>query len=121
MSGAIQVSATFDSANRKRDRSVSMRFTTTLEISNDDYMQMDKLVQQSGWVLFKPNEIQASEVPDIPADEAYGKMSDSQYQRWILKKIYEKTNTDLEWPDWYHQQEARINGHLLDKLKQLEV
>ena len=121
MSAPVQLACTFDSATRRKDKSLRLVFSTNLEITTTDYMELDKLVQQSGWVLFKSDEIQASEVPSVPADEAYGKMSDSQYQRWILKKIYEKSSTDLEWPDWYHQQEAKINNRLLDKLKEMEI
>ncbi len=66
-SNPIQVSVTFDSANRRKDRSVKCTFTTNLELSTDDYAQMDRLVHQAGWLLFSPNELQ---LPDVPSEDA---------------------------------------------------
>lgn len=120
MSELFQLETTFDTATRKKDKSLSFRFTTNKEISTEEYMKIDQLVQQSGWLVFSPNEVQASEVPEMPADEAYGKMSDSQYQRWLLKKTFEHIATDLTWAEWYHQQESVINGRLLERLQELE-
>ena len=114
------LAVTLDAANRKKDRSISLRFTSNTELTTDEYMVIDRLAQHSGWLIYSDNEVQAHEVPDVPADEAFGKMSDSQYQRWILKKTYERITTDLTWAEWYHEQEAKINGKLLERLQELE-
>lgn len=98
---SIQIPVTFDSANRKRDKTVGLRFTTNCEISTQNYMAMDMLIQNSGWLLFKSNEMQAAEVPELPADEAFGKMTLSQEMRWYLKKLWEQNNEGLEWSDYY--------------------
>jgi hypothetical protein len=47
----FQVPVTFDSANRKKDKSVGLRFTTNLEIPTDEYMVLDRLLQHSGWLI----------------------------------------------------------------------
>lgn len=44
---------TFDRANRKKDKSVSMTFITQLEQSTDDFMQIDKILNDSGVLYFK--------------------------------------------------------------------
>lgn len=63
----ITVPATFDAANRKKDKSVSLRFTSNLEVSNADFATMDLYAGREGWLAFKDNEI--SEI-DIPKENA---------------------------------------------------
>lgn len=111
----FQLPVTLDSATRKRDKSLSIRFSSNLEVSTEDYMVIDKVMQHTGWLVFADNEVQAQEVPEIPADEAYGKMSPSQETRWLLKKLHEQQDSDMEWPDYYRYQMSKIN----DKLKGL--
>jgi hypothetical protein len=112
----FQVPVTFDAANRKKDKSVSLRFTTNLELPTDEYMLLDRLIQHSGWLVYSDNEIQPSEVPDVSADEAYGKMSPSQETRWLLKKLYEQHPRDIEWPDWYRDRMHKINAQIREQL-----
>lgn len=60
----------FDSANRRRDKSVRLSFTSTLELSTDDFMVIDRELQQTGWIVFSPNEIIDTDIPvdDAPTD-----------------------------------------------------
>ena len=60
----IQVPVTLDSANRKKDRSVKFAFTTTREITTDEFLIVDTYHQSAGWLLFKENEFKEEEVPD---------------------------------------------------------
>src|SRR5215208_520430 len=94
----FQLPVTFDAANRKKDKSVTLRFTTNLELSTEEYMVLDRLIQHSGWLVYADNEIQPSDVPDVPADEAFGKMTPSQETRWLLKKLWEQNSELLDWP-----------------------
>lgn len=82
----ITVPATFDAASRKKDKSVSLRFTTNLEISNQDFAEMDLYVGQAGWATFSPNEISLADLPkeDAP-DQSKSKatrLRNVLYVRW---------------------------------------
>ena len=57
----IQVPVTLDSANRKKDRSVKFAFTTTREITTDEFLIVDTYHQSAGWLLFKENEFKEEE------------------------------------------------------------
>lgn len=69
----IQVPVTFDRAARKKDKSVTLSFTSNLEISTGDYMLMDELLQSEGWLLFSTNELQEADIPAEPAQGHEGK------------------------------------------------
>jgi len=111
----IQVPVTFDAANRRRDKSVGMRFTTNLEISNHDFAEMDKLVGMEGWCLFSPNELELKDVPkgDAPTE---GK-SMSQRVRNVNYVAWE-TLTDKSTPfdQWHNQRMEAYIQQVKDKL-----
>jgi hypothetical protein len=116
----IMAEVSFDRAGRKKDRSVTLSFNTNYEVSTADFMEMDKHIQETGWLLFSPNEIQASQVPDVPADEAFGSMTPSQETRWLLRKLWEAGPQDIDWPDYYRNRMAAINRALRDKLDEVQ-
>ncbi len=105
---AITIPCTFDSATRRKDRSVRLAFTSNLEISPEDLMEMDRRLSHSGWMLFAENELQAKDIPDVPADEAFGKMSLSQEMRWEIKQLYLEKPGDIDWPDYYRSVMTKI-------------
>jgi hypothetical protein len=53
---AIQVPVTLDAANRRKDRSVSIRFSSTLEMGTADFAELDRLTRvfglKHGWAEF---------------------------------------------------------------------
>lgn len=69
----IEVAVTFDAASRRKDKSVRMAFTSNTEISSRDYMTMDELIQNEGWLIFSPNRIDAEDIPAEPAQSKEGK------------------------------------------------
>jgi hypothetical protein len=91
----VQIPVTLDSANRRKDRSVSLRFSSTLELGTADFAELDRLTPSTGWLLFAQNEFDEG---DIPADEAPddGKRP-SQRLRAVLF-IWWRTNTDQSEP-----------------------
>jgi hypothetical protein len=107
---AIQISVTLDSANRRKDRSVSIRFSSTLELGTADFAELDRLTPSTGWLLFSQNEFDEG---DIPADDAPddGKRP-SQRLRAVLF-IWWRQNTDQSEPfqRFYERwMEKRINS-----------
>ena len=45
---------TLDRINRKKDKSVSLTFITTTEQTSEQFMELDKELDQSGVLYFKP-------------------------------------------------------------------
>jgi hypothetical protein len=99
----ITIPVTFDSANRRKDRSIKLSFSTNLEVNTADYAEMDKLIQQSGWLLFSPNELVSEDVPkeDAPSDVK----RPSVRLRGALWHVWDK-NTDRAEPfEHYYQRQ----------------
>src|SRR5215203_4633211 len=87
----VQIPVTLDSANRRKDRSVSLRFSSTLELGTADFAELDRLTPSTGWLLFSQNEFDEADVPseDAPGDEK----SPSQRLRSVLFIDWQQ-NTD---------------------------
>jgi hypothetical protein len=106
----VQIPVTLDSANRRKDRSVSLRFSSTQELGTADFAELDRLTPSSGWLLFAQNEFDEGDVPheDAPDD---GKRP-SQRLRAVLF-IWWHQNTDQSEPfqRFYERwMEKRINS-----------
>jgi hypothetical protein len=67
----IMVGATLDSANRKKDGSVSVKFTSTHEMSTPDFSELDSQIRTCnvGFMFFVPNGMKVPEVPKEAAPE----------------------------------------------------
>ncbi len=106
---------TFDSANRKRDKSVSVRFTSSLEVSTEDFMELDRLLQQEGWLIFSPNELKPEDVPDTDAPTREGKSKGSRL-RAVHFLIWQKLGIDEPFDPWYDRRFEQIMDKHKEKL-----
>ncbi len=97
---AITVPCTFDRAPRKKDKSVALSFTTNLEINTADYMEMDRLLQAEGWLLFSPSELQEADIPTEAAQSREGKPK-GQRLRAVRYLIWKKRGIDEPFEVWY--------------------
>jgi len=103
MSNPIQLPVTLDRSNRKKDRSCSITFTTNRELSTDEYMELDKRAQLSGWMLFAENELQPEEIPTHDADAPERKSKGSRMRSvWYLK--WRKRDIEEPFESWYTRQ-----------------
>lgn len=113
MRKTIQIPVTFDRAARKKDKSVSMSFTSNLEVTTGDFMLMDELLQSEGWLLFSTNELQEADIPAEQAQSREGKTK-GQRLRAIHFLIWQKLHIDEPFDAWYDRQFERV----MDKLKE---
>lgn len=110
---------TLDRSNRKKDRSVSLTFVTTLEQSSEQFLEIDKADGQSGVLYFKPDgsltqkEIDELDKVDV---EVEGK-SKSQRLRNVLY-IYREQNAQIEedFKTFYSNEMEKLIQHYKDKL-----
>jgi hypothetical protein len=88
----IELPVTLDSATRKKDRSVSLRFTTLFEVNHEDFGIIDNYHQTAGHLLFKANKFESDEVPtdDVSTDLK----TPSQRLRAVLYVYHMQTNGD---------------------------
>ncbi len=112
---------TLDRANRRKDRSVSLTFITSLEESSSGFMEIDEEINTSGVLYYKSSgELTQKEVDEIDnADlEVEGKTK-SQRLRNVLYVLYEQTTgqKDAEgFKDFYSNKMEQMIEHFKDKL-----
>ncbi len=111
----IRVPVTFDKANRKKDRSVSLGFTSNLEINTEDFMQMDRLVLANGWLIFAENEIDVDVVPPEPAGVKEGKPK-IQRLRGVAYYLWEKSDQSQPFDTWWDGFFERLLEYYKEKL-----
>lgn len=109
----FQSAVTFDSATRKKDRSVRLVFTTNHEVTTADYMQMDSQVLSEGWVLYAPDELQDADIPTEQATSGETKPK-GQRMRSVFFLIWKKRGIEEPFENWY----TRTFERILDKYKE---
>lgn len=119
----IQVPVTLDSVNRKKDRSVSLKFTTVSEISNDDFSVMDRFHQEAGHLLFKRNAFTQEEIPDEDIETDIEKSQSVQMRDalWVLYKAKGGNGADKErWNMFYRKNMQAIKSRILTEVHNIE-
>jgi hypothetical protein len=103
----VQIPVTLDLANRRKDRSVSLRFSSTQELGTADFAELDRLTPSTGWLLFAQNEFDEGDI-EAPDD---GKRPSQRLRACLF--IWWRTNTDQSEPfqRFYERwMEKRINA-----------
>lgn len=119
----IQVPVTLDTSNRKKDRSVTLKFTTTKEMTTDEFMIMDSFHQSAGWLIFKENEITAEEIPkeDVETDTQKSQSVQVRDALWVLYKARGNDPADKDaWNVFYRRQMQLFKSRMLEEVHKLE-
>jgi hypothetical protein len=111
---------TLDRISRKKDRSVSMTFLTQLEQSSEEFMELDKQLDQNGVIYFKTSglltDVEVKEL-DKSEIEVEGK-SKSQRLRNVIFRYWEQNNkNNISFNDFYATEMEKIIEHYKSKLK----
>lgn len=111
--------AQLDGYQRRKDRSISLRFVTQEKTSNE-VMQIDQLQDTFGILYFrgeeKLNQEEIEELDRVDIDLYDQPKSQSQRLRNVLYKVWQQSGGEGEFKDYYKQQTERIITHFKDKL-----
>jgi hypothetical protein len=111
----VQIPVTLDSANRRKDRSVSLQFSSTLELGTADFAELDRLTPSTGWLLFAQNEFDEG---DIPADEAPddGKSQAQRLRACLFVDWRSNTDQSEDFQAYYRRNMEGIINRVKDRL-----
>jgi hypothetical protein len=113
----ITVPSTLESINRKKDRSVSLRFSSLFEMSNEDFSRVDAMFQTSGYLLFSDEKLGTDDIPDEGISSSDLK-SPSQRLRSVLFAYYKQTHDDAsQFPSFYRAALEKYIEQIKDKLE----
>lgn len=108
-----------DRINRKKDKSVSITFITDNEQTSEQFMELDKQLDQRGVLYFKPKGLlttaEADELDNVDI-ELEGK-SQSQRLRNVLFVYWQQSNSSIEFKQFYKSETEKIIEHYKGKLK----
>ena len=108
-----------DRINRKKDKSVSITFITDNEQTSEQFMELDKQLDQRGVLYFKPKGLlttaEADELDNVDI-ELEGK-TQSQRLRNVLFVYWQQSNSNLEFKQFYKSETEKIIEHYKGKLK----
>ena len=112
----IKIPAQFNNSITKADGSASLRFTTGLEITEDDNTEFFRHRGLDGWLIFAEDDLQEVEIPKVDADP--DKKSPSQRMRSALWVRYKEEKgrkpSDDEFNSFYLKWMNREINKLLD-------
>lgn len=123
MSDIFSVPVTFDSANRRKDRSIRMSFSSMFEMNTNDYMEIDKQLQQSGWLVFSVKAVTEEDIPDedIETDIAKSQSTQIRDALWVLYKAKGGKPEDREdWNIFYRKYMQTFKSRILEEVHKLE-
>ena len=109
---------TLDRASRRKDKSVSLTFITSLEQSTDQFSEIDKLLDTTGLIYFKSdgvlttNELEELDSIDL---EIEGKTK-SQRLRNTLHVYWSQNKQKETFKEFYALEMERIIEHYKSKL-----
>ena len=104
--------------SRKKDRSISIRIESAVEVDSDTVRDIDTFLMKEGWFVFAENKIQDS---DIPKDNAPTEGKSQSKRLYDVLYVYwhglqEKGDTSNDFNTFYNQKMERVIEHFKDKL-----
>ncbi len=123
MSRVIHVAATLDSANRKKDGSVRLAFTTMLEMPQEEFMIMDSFHQSAGHLMFRENAFKEEDIPAEDVEEDVEKSMSTQIRDalWVLYKAEGNDTADKDaFRSYYRNQQGKFKNRILGRVHEIE-
>ena len=107
-----------DRANRKKDRSVSLTFVTSLEQSSDEYIEIDKLIQNHGVLYFKSDgQLTQNEIDELDKISLqYDGKTKSQKLRNAIYVLWVKRNDGSSKEQFYNNQMEKFITHIIEQI-----
>lgn len=110
----IKLSAYFTGFGSRADGSAGLRFSTQ-ELSPEDFSELKKSLNQFGWIVFKENDINESDIPDTNAEEEG--ISASERLRRVLFVYYKQKKIKEDFEVWRRRQMETIIEKFKEKLE----
>ena len=107
-----------DSVTRRKDKTIALKFTTSLEQTSEQLMELDKALDTSGMIYYKPNgQVNSEELKELDATtlEIEGK-TESQKLRNAIFVLHKKTNDSRSIEEFYKYQMNKFRTHITDQI-----
>ena len=99
MNKGFSIPAQLTGINTKADRSITIRFNSSLEVEDKQLLEILRFRNHEGWLLFKENEVSDAEIPKEDAD--IERKTPSQRLRAVYYLLWEKEGKKGRFSDYY--------------------
>lgn len=111
----FQVEAILEGVTPRKDGGVSLRFVTN-EVTKDDKVMLMEFYQSFGWLMFKANEFQESEIPTEQAKHDVG-TSPSKRLKSVLFVYWKQQGENGDFDVFYKQKMEQFIEAVKNNLK----
>ena len=115
----LLTAAMLDGYQRRKDRTVTVRFVTQ-EQGSDKIMEIDSMLDGYGFLYFRPEEQlredEIEELDNLDMDIFDNRKTQSQRLRGVLYKVWEQGSQQLDFKTYYKQETEKIIQHYKNKL-----
>jgi len=111
----VTLPAIFSKVTSRADKSYKLEFESR-ELSGDDAAILFGQLQQEGWLLYSPNPLQESDIPDEKADSMTNKKTQAQRLRGALFKLWESKGQNGSFENYYQSQMELIIEQVKSKI-----
>jgi hypothetical protein len=108
----VQLPAQLLKISSRADRTYKLEFNTRELSGTEAATLLDELMNE-GWLLWSPNEMNESDVPDEKADTMLNQKTQAQRLRGVLYRVYEQNGSRGDFETFYR----RYMEELIDRLK----
>lgn len=116
----LQLKAQMMPGTRRADGSVTLKLVTAEEIDTELFAHIDQYRQQTGWLLFRPNQFEEADIPDNDA-EIEGKRTLAETMKRSLYKLFMLQGGHKDdFHTFYREQMTKFQNLIGDKIEELE-
>lgn len=90
----LQLRAKITKATRKKDGSISLAVSTVGEVSPEEFLLIDKGLNEAGHLLFSPNPSDPSNIPEEMVED--GQKSQSERLRAVIWHMWNQSGKKVE-------------------------
>lgn len=116
MKKLFQVPAAIQGISTLKDKTMKMTVYVSSEISPEEKATIFDLEQKEGWMVFSPNEVQASDVPEEKA-EFKGKDKSLSERLYNVLYVYHSQNFSGDFQEWRKKEMERLIVAYKEKLQ----
>lgn len=102
----------------RKDRSATIKFTSMRELTKEEreILLEAGVSDEQGWLLWSPNKLQLTDIPDRPAMDE--KKSPAERQRAVLFLQWKQKGQQGSFEEYYSDRMSKIIDHLKSQLEQ---
>lgn len=112
----VMLPAILSGISSRKDRGYNLKFETR-ELRGSEASLLLEQAHNEGWLLFSPNELKDTDVPDEKADAMTGQKTQAQRLRGTIYRLWEQKGKKGNFEEYYRSVMESLIDNLKEKLE----